>query len=158
MVHGFGRLLFFFSCPLFLFLAFLATAGCGNAMGDLTGTVKYKNKELPFGFVTLLSSDGRARNAKIEAGGTYQFTAVPVGEARFTVSCVDPKIADALKDLPSKPRSANDPKLKLPRSSGPGDDPLARFYLIPREYEDVANSKLTFQVEAGSNVFDIELK
>src|SRR5947209_11924097 len=118
--------------------AALAAAGCGKPVADLEGKVTYKNKPLPFGWVKLLASDGIFRDAKIEPGGMFRFTRVPAGDAKLTVSCIDPKIDDYMKGVLAKRGGS-------PQKAGKAEeDPFAKFYLIPREYEDVTKSKLPF--------------
>src|SRR3989442_558893 len=76
----------------------LASVGCGKGSGDVTGKVTYRNKPLPFGWVRAQGSDGVLRDGKIEANGTYAIEGIPAGEAKFTVSCVDPKIEQYTKE------------------------------------------------------------
>jgi len=135
-----------------------SVVGCSKPVGDLTGHVTYKERLLSFGWVKLLGSDGLFRDAKIEAGGTYRFSGVPVGEAKFTVSCVDPKIQDAVRGLIGKRGDGNDKKPTEQGALKPAEDPFAKYYLVPREYEDVTKTKLTFELQPGPNTFDINLK
>jgi hypothetical protein len=141
-----------------LLLAACATVGCGKAVGDVTGKVTYQNKALPFGWVKLHGSDGLFREAKIEAGGTYRFTGVPVGEAKFMVSCIDPKIEQFMQGLIARQRGGDGkaPRVQVPAQSE--EEMFAKFYLIPREYEDFTKSKLVFQVQRGENTIDLDLK
>jgi hypothetical protein len=129
--------------------------GCGKGAGDLGGRVSYKNKPLPYGWVKMNGSDGIFRDAKIESDGTYAFKDVPVGEAKFTVSCVDPKIEEFTRSHIANQRSG---KVRdgVPGAGEP--DPFDKFYLIPRLYEDITKSPLSFKIEAGTNVYNIDLK
>ncbi len=132
----------------------LFMTGCGSSVGDLSGQVTYQKKVLPHGWIRLVGSDGVLRTARIEADGTYSFASVPVGGAKLTASCVDPRIHAFAKTLLCK--QGLDDADQQPGE--PGVDPLTRFYLIPRKYEDVTKSNLSFCIEAGSNTYDIELQ
>ena len=129
--------------------------GCGKGAGDLGGRVTYKNKPLPFGWVKMHGSDGIFRDAKIESDGTYAFRDVPVGETKFTVSCVDPKIEQYTKSFIASQRGGKG-RDGAPQAGEP--DPTDKYYLIPRHYEDLTKSLLRFKIEPGTNVFDIDLK
>lgn len=129
--------------------------GCGKGVGDLGGRVTYKNKSLPYGWVKMNGSDGIFRDAKIESDGAYAFKDVPLGDTKFTVSCVDPKIEDFTKSFIANQRSGKG------RDGAPqvGEtDPLDKFYLIPKHYEDITKSPLSFKIEPGTNVYNIDLK
>ena len=135
--------------------AVLAASGCGKRSAELTGTVSYKKKLLPFGWVKAQGSDGVFRDAEIKSDGTYHFAELPLGETKFTVSCVDPKIEEHARKLLAHQRSGD--KLGGGLAVSEGEDPFAKFYLIPKIYEDVTQSGLEFKIEPGSNTYNIEL-
>jgi hypothetical protein len=133
----------------------LFMTGCGSSVGDLSGLVTYQKKPLPHGWIRLVGSDGVLRSARIQADGSYSFGTVPVGDAKLTASCVDPRIYRFARSLLEKSRPDNGDADAI--ADGSDVDPLARFYLIPRKYEDVTKSNLSFCIESGSNTYDIEL-
>jgi hypothetical protein len=142
-----------------LLLSLISSLGCGRSLSDVTGTVTYKSKELTFGYVTILASDGIFRNAKIEENGTYQFSGIPVGNARFAVSAIDPKVQEAAMKQIAKPLFTGEPRAaSAGKSAKPPTDPMAQASVIPPEYGDVTTSHLEFQVEPGHNTYDIPLK
>jgi hypothetical protein len=128
-------------------------------VGEVSGTVTYKNKELTFGYVTVLASDGIFRNAKIEENGSYHFSAIPVGDAKFAVSAIDPKAQEEAMKLIHKPGFDGEPRpATRSKTAKMPADPLASASVIPPEYADVTASRLQFHVEAGSNTYDIPLQ
>lgn len=141
-----------------LVLPFLASVGCGRSPGDVAGTVRYKTKPLPFGWVRAQGSDGLLKDGRIQPDGSYRIEGLPTGEAKFVVSCVDPRIEAYTKEMVGRqrPGGRDNPRIKFEGS--PDTDPFAKFYLIPRDYEDITKSQLVLQVESGANTYDIDLK
>ena len=156
VIRGIGALAPRRILPLFLVAAILPALGCGSSVGELSGQVTYQKKPLSHGWIRLLGSDGVLRTARIEPDGSYSFAAVPVGNASFTASCVDPRIHQFAKKLLSKQQSEDEEPDQM--AEGSDIDPLARFYLIPRKYEDITKSDLMFCIEPGSNTYDIDLQ
>jgi hypothetical protein len=120
--------------------------GCGSGQEEVSGTVRYKGKPLPFGTIQFLGSDGVLRAGAIQPDGTFAVQ-VPVGEAKVIISC--------LKDTgPNRPRGASasrDGRAAPPPSSS------ANVSLIPRRYTDWDASGLTVLVGDGQTVRDFDL-
>jgi hypothetical protein len=70
-----------------LLLCALGT-GCGSGQGEVSGTVRYRGKPLPFGTIQFLGQDGIPYAGRIQPDGTFSVR-VPTGEAKVIVSCVD---------------------------------------------------------------------
>src|SRR5262245_54663268 len=90
-----------------LALAVLAVSGCGKPKGELTGTIKYKGKELTWGDIQLQAADGSAIPGTIEKDGTYRISNIPPGLAKIRVSQVDYEAqAKQAKDLSDQSRGS----------------------------------------------------
>src|SRR5260370_22275891 len=63
-------------------------SGCGWGRGEVSGTVRYNGRPLPFGTIQFLGPDGVPCSGKIQPDGTFSVE-VPAGEAKVIVSCVD---------------------------------------------------------------------
>jgi hypothetical protein len=131
--------------PLALLCA--SIAGCGPGQGEVSGTVHYNGKPLPFGTIQFLGSDGVPRAAKIESDGTFSVQ-VPAGDARVIVSCVD---EDRLNRFTAQQVAGNRGRAAPP----PG--PAGNFSLIPLRYSDWNGSGLTVRVGRGKTTQDFDL-
>jgi hypothetical protein len=123
-----------------------ALSGCGAGQGEVSGTVRYRGKPLPFGTIQFLGQDGVPCAGRIGPDGTFSVL-VPAGEAKVIVSCVD---------------EARMSRLARQRVGGPGRAlpptlPAGGFSLIPRRYADWTASGLTVRVADGKTVRDFDL-
>jgi hypothetical protein len=130
------------------FLALLlciSVAGCGWGRGEVSGTVRFNGKPLPSGTIQFLGADGIPCAARIQPDGTFS-AAVPVGEAKVIINCVDEaKMNRVLGQLTGRnDRAAPPPSTK-------------NFSLIPQRYADWNASGLSVQVEGGKNLHDFAL-
>lgn len=125
-------------------------AGCGPAVGDVSGKVSYKNAPLKSGSITIMSKGG-AMQGSINEDGTYVVPNVPAGDAKVTVVCND----DAKMLRQVQQASAQGRGKKGPVGAAP---PAANYSLIPEIYGDLTNTPLQTTVKRGKNTFDIELK
>jgi hypothetical protein len=115
----------------------LLLAGCGGgAPAEVTGTVRFDNKPLTAGTVTLVGADGKERFSAIGPGGEYHVYDVPAGPVRFAVRSRE-KIPSGLL--------------------GPGDkqQPVVK---IPPRYEKVETSDLTANVHGRVFKHDLTLE
>jgi hypothetical protein len=121
-----------------LLAVLLATlTGCGSGLGEVSGTVRYNGKPLPFGTIQFLGQDGIPYAGQIQPGGT--FTAlVPVGEAKVIVSCID----EARLSRRNGQASHSGRAAALPLSPG-------NISLLPARYADGNASRLTVVVKPG---------
>jgi hypothetical protein len=146
-------------------------SGCGGGVGDVSGKITYKGKEVVYGTVSFVGADGIPRTAKINPDGTYTVKDVAVGEAKITV----------VSELPPQGGNANqgkggrggravelppDAPKDLPRRDEPdrGETPevvdpeiVKKWFPIPADLGDVTKTKLRFQVRKGPNTHDIQL-
>jgi hypothetical protein len=130
-----------------LALAALPLAGCGGT-GSVSGKVTYNGAPLPYGSVQFLTPGG-AFVADIGPDGSYSLSGVPAGPARVSVTCQDPRYAEHMRQLAAHGR---DPRSPAPR--GRFDD----FNKIPSRFNDPTTSGLAFEVQSGSQAWDINLK
>src|SRR5207245_10741824 len=73
-------------CAALTYLALALLPGCGPGVGDLSGTVYYKNKVVTSGFVVVVGSDGLTKHSEIAENGSYAIVGVPAGEIKIAVS------------------------------------------------------------------------
>jgi hypothetical protein len=131
-----------------LVLSLSALAGCGGSSqsgkGNIEGTVKIDGVTANSGNVVFTVGQESISGA-IQPDGTYRAVAVPIGEAKVTVT-----------GLPPKPRT--DPKT-APKggSDAPGTPTVSDPIPIPAKYAKAESSGLTFTVKSGTNTFPIEL-
>jgi hypothetical protein len=120
--------------------------GCGANRAEVTGTVRYNGKPLPYGTIQFLGSDGVPCSGPIQPDGTYSVQ-VPAGPAQVIVSCVDEA---RLNQFTAQMASGRGRAAPPPRSA-------QSFSLIPQRYADWNSSGLTLSVEHGKNVQDFAL-
>jgi hypothetical protein len=124
----------------------LGPVGCGGPFtGEVSGTVKYKEKPLPGGIVTVLHPDGRTGQAQVQEDGTYSIPNAPGGSVKVTVN--------TMKPIPSLPGFVHLP------GAGKGEPiyPAGKYVPIPGKYATRDSTPLSLEVKRGSQTFDIEL-
>jgi hypothetical protein len=148
----------------------LLASGCGGGVGDVSGKITYKGKEVVFGTVSFVGADGIPRAARINPDGTYTVKDVAVGEAKITVvselppqggNSTQPRGGgrgreelppDAPKDLPSREQLGRG---ETPEVVDPAI--VKKWFPIPADLGDVTKTKLRFNVRKGPNTYDIVL-
>jgi len=135
----------------------LGSTGCGKGKGEVTGTVTFNDKPLTFGTVSVMDDDGLAQQATIEKDGSYRFERVTAGEARFVVTCVDPKEAEKIRKTLGRSRDSVRSKGR-PSEKAEKDPVESKGSLIPSRYGDFTQSDLKHTVEPGTtNKIDLKL-
>jgi hypothetical protein len=138
----------------FLALCVAVTGGCGGQeSSDVSGTVTFKGKPLEFGSVSLFASDERAYMGEIQSDGKYLIKKVPVGPAKLTVECTDPKVREDVNKMLRDAKKPTDGK-PAPR---PTFDPK-KLHLIPEAYNDPDKSGLRVEVKKPTTSYDIKLE
>jgi hypothetical protein len=123
-----------------------ALAGCGAGQGEVSGTVRYRGKPLPFGTIQFLGQEGVPCAGRIRPDGTFSVQ-VPAGAAKVIISCVDEaRMSRFLRQRAGGHGRAAPPTL-----------PAGGFSLIPRRYADWTASGLTVLVTDGQTVQDFDL-
>jgi hypothetical protein len=131
----------------------LGAAGCGNAKGDLSGTISYNGKPVVLGSVFLIGTDDKPRTAWIESDGSFRFADVPVGEVKLAVYSPDPVKQDKRRKSDSKrPRRQRPVEPELPAVD------RTKWFAIPAEYSDVDHSGLRVTITSGPNTYPINMK
>jgi hypothetical protein len=123
----------------------LTAAGCGKAVGNISGKVTYQGQPLPGGYVNF-SCEGDTPTVKtsmIQPDGGYSILAMPVGEAKITVQGVLG---------PQGPGSQAGPGGTQPPSGA------RKTVYVPPQYSTTEKSGLTYTVVSGSQTHPIELK
>jgi hypothetical protein len=120
--------------------------GCGSAKVEVTGTVRYYGKPLPYGTIQFLGTDGIPYAAPIQPDGTYTLLA-PTGPAKVIVSCVDEARLNHFTAM-SSGRGGR---------TVPPPMPATKFSQIPQRYADWNTSGLTAVVEPGGTAQDFAL-
>src|SRR5205823_6939327 len=117
----------------------------------------YKGQPVTSGFVTMVGSDGIAKQSEIGEDGSYKVTRVPLGDVKIAVS--SPPI-DSKKTPPGKGAGAT---RKGPDRGGAESEPIGSDHQkktwreIPLQYSDITNSNLKYTVTSGANSHDIKL-
>jgi|SRR5579884_1049391 len=119
--------------------------GCSGRSTVVSGMVRYKGELLTTGEVSLIAADGTSRSGLIGADGCYQIRDAPLGPVTVVV------IARRVQG-----RSTSESPVAV-RSTAP-DRQILVTSLIPTRYGDPATSGLNFEIVAGKQTKDIDLK
>jgi len=141
-------------------VALLGVAGCGNATGKVSGTVKIGETLLKGGNVIFISTEGKeSKSATIKEDGTYSIDNIPVGNVKV---CVETK---SLAPPPAGPGGKIPTTYSPPPGAdsagynpGAGTDRSKLYVAIPDKYSDPNLTDLTYTVTAGSQEYNIPLK
>lgn len=149
-------------------------AGCGGAedgfkgpRGEVTGTVTFRGDPVPEGsLVHFQTIEGKTYSADgvVQADGTFQMksngsTQLPA--VTYGVMITPPVNPDDAKETVSiDPEDLRDP-VKRAEFERLGKEKQKEFEAslpFPRRYMSLGTSKLTFPVEPGKNVYELELE
>src|SRR5262245_23725689 len=125
-------------------LVALLVIGC-QSKGNLTGKVTYKGKPLVYGTVLFVCNDNASVQAIIQPDGTYVANGLAVGDAKVAINSPNPKIIGSMANW-------KDPKKKPPPLEVPG------WFEIPARYGTDGGGLLTYKVQGGTTVYDIDLQ
>ena len=127
-------------CRLQWFIPFLMLfgVGCGEQTYEgrsavVKGNVLLSGAPLSAGNVLFMMEDGHAATSPLAADGTYSTQCRP---GKYNVAVTPPELVDPLA-------AASNP---------------AKMASIPRRYQDLGTSGLSFDAKAGNNQFDIKLE
>jgi hypothetical protein len=123
-------------------LALLALAGCGEGarMGDVSGAVTFDGKPVEDGAITFVPADGKSPTAGGAIKDGRYAVRVPLGEAKVVINgkkVIGKKKIYNTPDSPEMPVTAE---------------------LLPEKYSDMSKTELRFDVAAGANPKDWELR
>lgn len=139
-----------------LILAILSLTGCGGVStlpegetGTVTGKVTFNGKSVPEGtaIVFLHKDKGIAASSAIAADGTYALRMrreAPVLVGDYQIGITPPTV----ELTPAEAEAVNMGKT-IPEKEWPE---------IPKKYRNPETSGVTFNVKAGENTFDLDMK
>jgi hypothetical protein len=124
-------------------VAVIVAFGCGpnyKARALVKGKVTDGHRNLTSGTIVFHSQDGITSTASIDPEGNYSMPDAPIGDVKITVtvSLPPPRAFQELKDAP---------KANIPTEVRP----------ISEKYAKLETSPLTYKVEKGEHVHNIEL-
>lgn len=127
----------------------LLSAGCSSKVGSATGTVRYGSQVLTGGTVSFYGDNGEIVSSLISAEGTYRLPRLAPGKVRVAV------VSHAR--VPPALQFAQAPTAFAPPVSPNSSAPQRPTTLIPERYNRPDTSGLSFVVQPGEQVFDLEL-
>src|SRR5262249_22752825 len=128
------------------FLALISAAGCGKALGSVTGKVYYKNEPLKGGTVVFVTADGQTGGgSEITEDGSYSIADLPPGDVRIAVE------TRSLRPNRFRAREGSAMPQNAPPEAGAyrGHATTDRYVAIPDRYAEIESSELTYTVIAG---------
>jgi hypothetical protein len=157
----------FYSSSLLLGALFAVVIGCGpdyKARAVVKGKVTMGKQPLTAGTVTFFGPYNITTTAQIEEDGSYVMNDAPIGEVKVTVKVNAPPggVGPGGKGgMPAWAKIAGADESKDP-SGGGGAIPVLgkipkKIVRIPDKFEKTETSGLTYKVEAGEHVYNIEL-
>jgi hypothetical protein len=125
-----------------LVAAILSVAGCGgSATGEVSGTAAFEGVPIEDGSITFFPADGKGPTAgDLIKNGKYHVKNVPVGTAKVQITSNKEAGKKKLYNTPNSPEQAI------------FTDPL------PEKYKDPLKTELRFDVQAGANEKNWDLK
>jgi hypothetical protein len=162
----------------------LLAVGCSKPVGTVKGTVTYKGKAVPGGYVMFIPADQTVepRSVEIAKDGSFTAEGVPAGEVTVTIDnrSFEPQPKMDFGPLPPLPGAVIDPEVKKQltgtNSAGsaaatpPAVDPsistdapqapveAGRYVVIPGKYYEAGTTDLKFTITTGEQTIAIELK
>ena len=129
-----------------LLVVLLSSAGCGQRFATVEGTVTLDGKPANRGEVIFSGPGNYTASGTIRPDGSFVAENVPVGEvkASFLQMLGGPARPGQLQGIPGAEDGIS------------GGAPLPPV-LIPKKYQSVETSGLSYKVTSGTNKIDIEL-
>jgi hypothetical protein len=141
--------------------------GCGpdyKARAVVKGKVTMGKQALTAGTVTFFGPYDIVSSAVIEEDGTYVMSDAPIGDCKVTVKVNAPPGGfggGPKSGMPQWAKIAGADESKDPSGSGSAIPVLGKIpkkvIRIPDKFEKTETSGLTYKVEAGEHVYNIEL-
>jgi hypothetical protein len=161
---------------LFLFSLLSVLSGCSAGIGDVSGTVTHQGKKVVCGSVVLAGPDGMTKVGAINPEGTYTVKGVGAGRVRVAVFSLDPaRPLDPYRAAKTHGKAEAEPPADADRNPDAGrvvahapadrsnwaepNVDRSKWFPLPKKYERVDQSGLTFEIKAGENTgVNIDLK
>lgn len=142
------------------------TQGCGPGQGEVHGLVKYQGKVVSLGSVVMVGGNRIPVVGRIESDGTYSVKGVPAGMVHIAVVSPNPAgVANSVLRSPLRWKGPANLKTKIGRQTAQNDETetiakaaRAKWFPLPKKYEDPDTSEITAEIHRGANTFDIELR
>lgn len=136
-------------------LVLLASAGCGQSVGQVSGQVLIDGKPLPAGRVTIQPEGGTSVSAELDGEGRFSVT-LPVGEATASVDNREwaPRQNHGIVAPPNLPDEVRQ-RLPAPSPTAPKVDP--RYVPIPAKYYQMESAGLSLTVKPGAQQWEMKL-
>jgi hypothetical protein len=130
-----------------LVAALLATTltGCSQPIGTVSGKVAFQGQPVPAGSITFIHADGTTRSGSIHEG-SYSVAKIPPGACTILVMSLPP------------PRSLWNPEKKVLVGGERASSKFGTPTPLPSRYSDPKDSDLHYEIKAGRQTFNIELK
>lgn len=138
----------------FLGLLLVALAGCAPGLGDVSGTVTFEGKPIPWGRISFVSEVGKkpVLSSYIRMG-KYEIKGCPAGLARISVESFSVPAADTKLEPKEMAKGFAPP----PRAEQPPAEAAGQFVEIPARYGNSQSSELEYQVTRGPQTKDFPL-
>ena len=121
----------------------MLVAGCGPAVGTVSGDVTFDGKPLGGAVISFVNPDGTIRTAIANAAGHYAVDHLPTGPVQVTVR-------------PPQPTDTSDGRTtKKPERPTPA--PRREKSVVPDRYAGSTSSGLATTIKPGPNRYDIAL-
>jgi hypothetical protein len=125
-------------------LAFVSSGGCGSRFATIEGVVAIDGKPANNGTVIFSGADNHSAAGTIGPDGSYLAENVPVGEVQVVIHQM--MTMGGGPDRPGPLKGIEEPVATV-----------ARPVPIPKKYQSVQTSELTYTVTSGTNRFNISL-
>jgi hypothetical protein len=124
--------------------------------GDVTGTVTFNGRPIPYGRVTFVGQSGRKKSASgMIKNGVYTVKNCPTGPFKVSVESMR---AIKIEQPKSGPMEKLTKGFKIPANPDPPPpEVVGQFLPIPPEYGNADTSGLTYKVGWGSQTHNIDL-
>lgn len=141
-----------------LVLLLVLPVGCSSSKGTISGKITYQGKPLAAGTITLVPEKGGGGFSGPIRNGEYKVEGVPPGPVKIAVSTSStPKSAiGKMQPPPEVMKSAirDRPAEQADDSAKPS---ASAAVPIPRKFQDPETSGLTYTVQSGNQVHDIDI-
>lgn len=142
--------------------ALLVVSSCGNT-GKVSGKVIYKGTPVPRAKIQFLCDNGKLLDATADDNGYYTVKGVPIGRVRVGVKNFTEGMAGAMGQFMQEQANKASGKEKggdikqsmegmMKNIGGKGGGSVE---ILPKTAGDVEHSGILFEVEGGSQEFDI---
>lgn len=140
-------------------LVCVVATGCGGN-GSVSGKVSYNGQALGGGTVIFYSEGKGSAESQIGPDGSYSIDKIAAGPVKVAVETASAK---PVAPDPRRPAMPTPPPDQTPKGAdtslyNASSAPKGKYVAIPETYGNPATSGLTYDVKAGSQQKDFDLK